>query len=144
MEQMPRTPKDAGLIGVALKRKKEYKNSHKEQLIDSEKLFRMLEKLKKSGNKYYQFYDDYTQYQTRCKETDPMGYCVVFHDDVEDDVEKMDAKATEVQDEVLAEKEHVIDDDDNAGEKEDIEYETKDVVKKYQFEYNKSLCMSDK
>ena len=41
LAQMPRTPKDAGLIGVALKRKKEYKNSHKNQLIDPQKLFRM-------------------------------------------------------------------------------------------------------
>ena len=33
IDQLPRTPKDAGLIGVELKRKKEYKNSHKHQLI---------------------------------------------------------------------------------------------------------------
>ena len=26
---MPRTPNEAGLIGVALKRKKEYKNTHR-------------------------------------------------------------------------------------------------------------------
>ena len=39
LEQMPRTPKDAGLIGVALKRKKVYKNTHKHQLIDPDKLF---------------------------------------------------------------------------------------------------------
>ena len=31
LDQLPRTPKDAGLIGVALKRKKEYANSHKHQ-----------------------------------------------------------------------------------------------------------------
>ena len=46
MEKMPRTPKDAGLIGVALKRKKEYKNNHKHQLINPDKLFRILSKLK--------------------------------------------------------------------------------------------------
>ena len=68
LEQMPRTPRDAGLVGVALKRKKEYKNSHKNQLIDPNKLFKMLEKLKRNGNTYYQFYDDYNQYQSRCKE----------------------------------------------------------------------------
>ena len=62
LEQMPRTPRAAGLVGVALKRKKEYKNSHKNQLIDPNKLFKMLEKLKRTGNKYYQFYDDYNQY----------------------------------------------------------------------------------
>ena len=37
LEQMPRTPRDAGLIGVSLKRKKEYKNSHKQQLINPKK-----------------------------------------------------------------------------------------------------------
>ena len=61
--QMPRTPRDAGLVGVALKKEKEYKNSHKKQLIDPNKLFKMFEKLKKNGNKYYQFYDDFNQYQ---------------------------------------------------------------------------------
>ena len=48
LEQLPRTPQDAGLIGVALKRKKEYKNTHKHQLVNPDKLFRMLEKLKKN------------------------------------------------------------------------------------------------
>ena len=37
LDQLPRTPKDAGLIGVALKRKKEYANSHKHQLVNPEK-----------------------------------------------------------------------------------------------------------
>ena len=36
------------------------------------------------------------------------------------------------------------DDEDNDAEKDEIEYETKDPVKKYQFEYNKSLCMASK
>ena len=57
LEQMLRLPKDAGLIGVALKRKKEYKNTHKKQLVDPTKLFNMLDKLKRSGNKYYQLYE---------------------------------------------------------------------------------------
>ena len=42
LDQMPRTPKDAGLIGVALKRKQEYRNTHKHQLIDPSKLFNKL------------------------------------------------------------------------------------------------------
>ena len=51
----------------------------------------------------------------------------------------------EVQDEIG--KEILNSDDDeveNAEEKDNIEYKTKDVVKKYQFEYDKSLCMSNK
>ena len=153
LEQMPRTPKDAGLIGVALKRKKEYKNSHKQQLVNPQKLFKMLNKLKESGNKYYQFFDDFQEYEARCKETDPTGYDVVFADDeretdeLEINLEKMDRKANnpqhELQDEI--DKEALDSDDDEcAEEKDDIEYETKDVVKRYQFEYNKSLCMSSK
>ena len=62
LEKMPRTPRDAGLIGVALKRKKEYKNSHKHQLINPDKLFRMLDKLKRSKNPHYKFYDEYNVY----------------------------------------------------------------------------------
>ena len=91
---MPRTPKEAGLIGVALKRKKEYKNTHQHQLINPEKLFKMLDKLKRCKNPYYQFYDDYSEYQGRCKKTDPAGYNVVFHDD--DNVEQMNDIADEI------------------------------------------------
>ena len=73
LEKMPRTPSDAGLVGVALKRKQEYKNTHKHQLINPEKLYRILRKLKNSGNPHYQFYDDYNAYQARCKAADPTG-----------------------------------------------------------------------
>ena len=44
IESVPRTPQGAGLIGVALKRKTEYKNTHKHQLINPEKLFKILSK----------------------------------------------------------------------------------------------------
>ena len=59
IQNMPRTPNEADLIRVALKKKKEYKNTHKRQLIDPSKLFKMLNKLKLSGNKHYQFHDDF-------------------------------------------------------------------------------------
>ena len=100
LDQMPRTPKDAGLIGVALKRKKEYKNTHKHQLVNPEKLFRMLDKLKKSKNPHYKFYDDYNVYKGRCKTADPLGYDVVFnqdYDEIQDlvDIETMDDGQTE-------------------------------------------------
>ena len=50
LTKLPRTPAQAGLIGVKLKRKKEYKNSHKSQLINPVKVFGMLKKLKEQGN----------------------------------------------------------------------------------------------
>ena len=41
--QLPRTPDQAGLVGVALKRKMTLKGDHKRQLVNPEKIFRMLE-----------------------------------------------------------------------------------------------------
>ena len=38
-----------------------FKNTHKHQLVNPEKMFRMLEKLRKNKNPYYKFYDDYKQ-----------------------------------------------------------------------------------
>ena len=77
----------------------------------------------------------------------PTGYGVVFQDEVEDDLEKIHGKAYEAQNEVQDEMSKDVldsDDDESDAEKDNIDYETNDVVKKYQFEYNKSLCMSSK
>ena len=51
---LPRTPKDAQLIGISLKRRLEYKNPYKVQLINPNKVKNVLEMLKKSRNPYYQ------------------------------------------------------------------------------------------
>jgi hypothetical protein len=60
---LPRTPNEAGLIGVELKRKLEYSNTHhKAQLIDPNQIYKAMEYLKKAGNPYYQFYDDFHTY----------------------------------------------------------------------------------
>ena len=90
---LPRTPKDAGLIGVALKRKLEYKSSHKRQLVNPKKIIKMLDLLKKSGNPYYQFHEDLNTYEERCKISDPEGYQVIFPQDaLEDELEIMPEK----------------------------------------------------
>ena len=67
MKSIPRTPREAGLIQVKLKRKLKYKNYHKHEYIDPNKIFKTLEHLRKSGHPYYQFYDDYTTYKKRCE-----------------------------------------------------------------------------
>ena len=136
---MPRTPKDAGLIGVALKRKQEYTNTHKPQLINPEKLFKILSKMKKSKNPHYQFYDDYDAYQERCKEVDPSGYNVVFN---EDSHEEYEGRQFTVDETILENPESDQDETDNKEDAEELN--TKDPVKKYQFKYNESLFMIDK
>ena len=70
MTQLPMTPNEAGLIEVDFKRKVEHENSHKKQMVNPKKCFKMLEMLKKSKNKHYQFYDDYNVYEERCRKQD--------------------------------------------------------------------------
>ena len=80
IEQLPRLPKDAGLIAVDLKRKMGYSNSHKKEMIDPEKIMRVLQILKESGHPYYQFCDDFNSdaYKDRCREEDKQGYDLLF------------------------------------------------------------------
>ena len=90
INQLPRLPKDAGLIPVNLKRKQEYSNSHKKELIDPEKIMRVLQLLKESGHPYYQFCDDYNidTYKKRCEEQDKQGYDLLFeseHENIEEE-----------------------------------------------------------
>ena len=54
--QLPRTPTEAGIICVKLKRRLSMKNSHTEQFIDSRKVFKYLNFLKDSGHPSYQFF----------------------------------------------------------------------------------------
>ena len=140
LEKMPRTPSDAGLVGVALKRKQEYKNTHKHQLINPEKLYRILRKLKNSGNPHYQFYDDYNAYQARCKTTDPTGYEAMFN---EDNLNSEKGKEGDV-DKTLNDSDSETDSEAENDKKDEIVLNTMDPVKKYQFKYNESLCMIDK
>ena len=68
-------------------------------------------------------------------------------DELEIDLKTPDGKKEnykhEVQDEIALE-ELDSDDDVDDDKQDDIKYETKDLVQKYHFEYNKSLCMWNK
>ena len=132
--KLPRTPQNAGLIGVELKRKLEFKNNHKKQLINPHKLFDFIEKAKQCGNPYYRDVSTFETYQHMCREEES-GYNIVFGNadkneaEEEEDEPMLDEGDTEDKliDEIL-----------------DEEYEAKDSVKKYQFQYNNSIVMTDK
>ena len=106
----------------------------------------MLERLREAGNPYYRFYDDYQSYKNKCKTDDPVGHDIMFKvdEEQEDEVfEKLDlGNYFELSDNVDKE----MDDGEEMGddEKDEIEYLTKDAVRKWQFDYNKSLCLSNK
>ena len=80
VESLPRTPSEAGIIPVKLKRKMEYKTSHKIQYISVEKVLQALNTLKMLGNRYYQFIPDFQAFKNKCEETDKDGYDLLFKD----------------------------------------------------------------
>ena len=78
IESFPRTPEEAGIIPVRLKRKMEYKNNHIEQYISTKKIFEALKTLKALGNKYYQFIPEIADYKEKCRSTDPECFSFLF------------------------------------------------------------------
>ena len=147
IKQIPRTPDEAGLIGIELRRRKGRETFIKPQLVNPTKIFKMLDKLKSAGNPYYKFYDDYTSFEKRCLENDKTGYEIIFYKDdtVEEQLQSLPL-LEEFEDEITLspnedkEKEDEID----QAEKDEIEYNTKDPVRKTQFKYNSSICLSDR
>ena len=51
----PRTPTEASLVPIKLKRKQSFKNTHLQEYVNPRKMIAALEFLKESGHKYYQF-----------------------------------------------------------------------------------------
>ena len=58
LKSLPRTPKEALLVPVQLKRKKGMKNSHLQELINPVKVFKAAKTLKNQGHPYYQEIED--------------------------------------------------------------------------------------
>ena len=147
LEKLPRTPKEAGLIGVALKRKKVYKNTHQNQLIDPEKIYRMLDMLKVKGNPYYQFYENKTNYEEKCREADPKGYELLYPDEQDDILEELEKVEAADMNENVSDELYVEDTEEKeSGEEiEEKNYIENDPVQKYQFTgYNESFVMTHK
>ena len=124
IQQIPRLPRDAGLVQVKLKRKRIYERSHKKEYINPEKIFKVLHYLKKMGHPYYQFYEDFKTYKNRCKIEDDDGHSLLFEND---------EKSNEPEQE----------DDIDDSQESDIEEEHANPIRKHQFDYNSNTCMTN-
>ena len=140
VQNLPRTPNEAGLLEVKLKRKMEYKNVHQQSYIDPQKIYNALEFLKKNGHPHYQFFDDFETYEKRCKAEGSNGCHLVFvdEDDVKDIVD-IDVYSSQIQLETEMENtaslktsiEKDVDIEDGDQSEEDEDYHRKnDVIKK--------------
>ena len=135
--QLPRTPAEAGLIGISLKRKIEMKNTHLKKLINPNKVFRVLQKLKEKGSPHHQNLSTPEAFLERCRVTDKQGFDLIF-DDLIEELEPFAAENSEIEDEIGGQEIiEALDDDDE-------HWRLNDPVKKYQFTYDESLCMVDK
>ena len=130
LEKLPRLPKDAGLIPIQLKKKKEYKGCHKKELINPENTIAALKYLKLSGHPYYQFIgddDDLISYKLRCEDQDQQGHKLIFDSDKDTIDEALEQFGNNTM-------ENEID------EKAETEEAPIDVIRKYQFDHNKNIA----
>jgi hypothetical protein len=135
LERLPRTPGEAGLLEVKLTWKLEYTNTHQQAFVDRTKLYKALDFLKQSGHPEYSFYDDYNTYRGRCIQSQlKLDFAddahVVSMMDKPDYLDKL-SKAPE------------LTDNENSDDEEE-DYVKKDVIRKFQFDYDKSVCLVDK
>ena len=150
VQNLPRTPNEAGLLEVKLKRKMEFKNVHQQSYIDPKKIYDALEFLKKNGHPHYQFFDDFEIYKKRCKAEDSNGCHLVFIDanDVTDivDIDVFNSQIcskTEMENASSLQSNEKNEDGDQSEEDEEY-HRRNDVIKKFQFDYDKSVCMTER
>ena len=72
MERLPRTPDEAQLTCISLKRKLEYKNTHNTGYISVSRVEKALNTLYDLGHPEYQFVADMGGFEERCKENEPL------------------------------------------------------------------------
>ena len=79
IQSLPRTPTEAGIIPVKLKRKVAYKNAHKYEYVSVSKVVAALHTLMVLGHKYYHFVSDSVlEFKEKCRQSDAEGYDFLF------------------------------------------------------------------
>ena len=145
---LPRLPRQAGLVELKLKRKKEYERSHKKEFVDPEKIMKVLLLLKNSGNPYYQFDNNLNDYEQRCKDQDVNGHQLLFGDDTSEKVTVEERTESEKDSESSSSKPDnknldCTDNEDLDSNDEEITYVTKDPIRKHQFDHNRNTCLTN-
>ena len=152
IERLPRTPAEAGLIPivpVSLKRKLEYKTTHLTQLVDINKIFKYLDYLRMMGHPGYKFYDDLNIYKNRCSNEDAKGAVLIFPEEEAEiiDLEIYRAELNKLdydEDYDKRNSEDIETEQLEKDNKDEEEYLKKDPVRKYQYDYNRTTCLTNK
>ena len=133
IEQMklPRTPLEGEVIIVELKRKKEYKGSMYKELVNADRIYYFLRKMKEWGNPHFLEILDPADFRKHCEESDPTGFELIYGEvDEEDCLEKLEIEGDVIMREVV--------DEVNDGDEEN---ET-DPIRKNHFVYDENVALS--
>ena len=146
IQSLPRTPTEAGIIPVQLKRKIEYKNSHIQAFVSVPKIIQAVKDYKALGHSCYEDFliDDIYDYEARCEVTDPELTSNLFprFDDTSDGEEiEVDSLMEPLEADINEEnRENDIEDE---LEKEIQDFQSNDAIGKYQFDYNRVTCFGN-
>ena len=110
-----------------MKRKLEYDNSHQQSYIDPKRIYKALGFLKSKGHPKYQFYDDYNVYVKR--------YQVLKLHPIDDQyIER-----------IIELDEHIKNlEKEKEKSSEEFSDEDEEYIRKFQFDYDTSVCLVDK
>ena len=146
IQSLPRTPTQAGIIPVRLKRKKEYKNYHIQSFVSVPKIMQAVKDYKELGHSCYQDFliDDIYEYEARCNVTDPDLRESLFprFDDLSTNQDTERDILLEPLESIIVEEDTDIDIEDEL-EKEWNDYRQNDPVAKFQFDYNRVTCFGN-
>ena len=121
------------------------KNAHLQAKVDPFKLFEALKFLKKCGNKHYSESMNLEDYKKRCEYEDPDGNNLLFCQDKAETTSDSTLKSSFFPDdasEPILELEIFL--DIQRHENSEQEYREKDSIRKYQIDYDESICMVEK
>ena len=121
--KLPRTPREARIVSVGLKKKKIYKGTDRKENVDIDRMKAALKILKELGHNYYQFVsnEELEKYETRCREEDEEEFEIFFGPSEDQENNTLDDTLEEEEDEEENEIEEML---------------KEDVRTKWQFQYN--------
>jgi len=142
VKSMPRLPSESGFIDVLWKRKVGMKNTYLQNKVDPTRLFDALQFLKDSGNKHYLDTQSREEYEARGKAEDPIGFNLIFGQELPEEKDRQLVFVLDGSAEPILELKTYL--EIHKHQTQEQEWKESDVVRKYQIDYDETLCMVDK
>ena len=158
LSKFPRTPTDARLTIVQLKRSLDLPGIHSQRLINLRMVLKALSTFISLKNPFYENILQDDSFKQRCRETDPEGYSLLYSEDNADDVAIgdevmnvcLDVHNDNPSNMVYSSQDipsvEINTNSPNADHQEwedEREYIERDPIARNQFNYNNSTCFGD-